>query len=88
MCVEPALWKEYKNIRTIRNSKQENKIHLLIKYKIRHNKINEIINAIHGLLENVEKHKVNDTTVYESWQDVDDESSFIHLIQFKNKEVE
>ncbi|MGD1834760.1 MAG: putative quinol monooxygenase [Nitrososphaeraceae archaeon] len=88
MCVKPGLWKEYKNIKSIRNSKKDSKIHVLIKFKIKQNKINEFKDHLFEFIDIIHQNEFNNTTVYESWQDSKDELSFIHLIEFKDKESE
>ncbi len=87
MCAKEPTWVEHYLINSIRNSKPGSQIHTRVEYKVKSEAIPDVLKQIVNYIDTV-RNKEPDIRVYESYQNKDDPTKFIHLAEFKDKETE
>ena len=87
MCTKEPTWIEHHLINSIRNSQPDSQIHTRVEYKVKPEAIPDVLKQITDYIDTV-RNKEPDVRVYESYQNKDDPSKFIHLAEFKDKEAE
>jgi len=84
MCKADPVWTYHNVIAGFRNSQKDSKIHMMVKYKVKPEKIEEVKKAITEFVEKIQKNE-HDTRVYEIWQQEDEPTNFTHLDEFADE---
>ena len=84
MCSKEPKWTEHQLVNSIRNSKPDSQIHTRVEYKVRKDKVEDVKNNIAKFVDAVRDNEPG-IRVYESYQNGEDNSRFIHLAEFKDK---
>ena len=87
MCIKEPTWVEHHLVNSIRNSKPDSKIHTRVEYKVKPEAIPDVLKQIVDYIDTV-RNKEPNIRVYESYQNKDDPTKFIHLAEFKDKDAE
>lgn len=84
MCKADPVWKYHNVIAGFRNSQKDSKIHMMVKYKIKPEKLDEVKKGITEFVEEIRKNEQG-TRVYEVWQQQDEPTNFTHLDGFADE---
>ncbi len=87
MCISEPKWIEHNRVNSISRSKTDSKIYSRVEYKVKQDKIKDVKLAIRNYIDIVRETEPS-INVYESYQNKGEPSKFIHLAQFKDKEIE
>ena len=87
MCTKEPKWTEHNLVNSIRNSKSDSQIHTRVEYKVHKDRVQDVKNKIAQFID-VVKNNEPDVRVYESYQNGEDNSKFIHLAEFKDRKSE
>ena len=83
MCKSNPVWKYHDLVVSIRRSQPDSQIHTRVEYRVKPEKIEEVKQQIKDYIKTVGEQEP-DIRVYESYQNKDDPSKFIHLAEFKD----
>lgn len=81
MCKGDPVWKYHNVIAGFRNSQKDSKIHMMVKYNVKPEKLEEVKKVITEFVDEIKKNEQG-TRVYEVWQQDDEPTNFIHLDEF------
>lgn len=87
MCTQEPRWIEHELVNSIRNSKPDSLIHIRVEYKVKPDAVNDVQKHIGNYIDTV-RDTEPDIRVYESYQNKEESSKFIHLAEFKDEGAE